>query len=209
MPKANELNEFDGTCCTQTETQYKTTSYLPTGRVGKLASDGASTPSRMSTRNLDLELLRKTLNGAGIFPGLDKRSPRGTSAKHGVAPQDITSRSGLTIGPMLMAVIVACSGGSTLPWTFFISSITGGLKTDRFRRGPRSGRRGWVQRVAGCVPCALRHHELRKGQRGTLAKLSRVPLHSATEPSVRAIFNFCSRVRHLLGVDALEISPRG
>lgn len=80
-----------------------------------LTSEGARTPSRMSALNLDLELLRNTLNGAGIFPGLESLKPRGTSTRQGVAPHAMDSRSGFTIGPMLVAMMVTCSGGSTLP----------------------------------------------------------------------------------------------
>lgn len=80
-------------------------------------SEGAKTPSRMSTLNLDLELRRKTLKGAGIFPGFKSCSSRGTSTKHCVGPHAMDSRSGLTIGPMLVAIIVTCSRGSTLPFT--------------------------------------------------------------------------------------------
>lgn len=64
----------------------------------------------MSTLNLDRELLRKTLNGAGILPGLESWSPRGTSTRHGVGPHAMDSRSGLTTGPMLVAVMVTFVG---------------------------------------------------------------------------------------------------
>lgn len=99
---------------------------MPTGRVEMVVggavclfslplievdtSDGARTPSRISTRYLDLELRRNTLKGAGILPGLESRRLLGASTRHCVGPHAMVSWSGFTIGPMLVAVIATCVG---------------------------------------------------------------------------------------------------
>lgn len=78
-------------------------------------SDGARTPSRTLTLNFELELRRKILKGAGIFPKLESRNSRGASTKHGVDPHAMASRSGFMVGPILVAMSVTLSGGSMLP----------------------------------------------------------------------------------------------
>lgn len=83
----------------------------------------------MSTLNLDLELLRKTLNGAGILPGLESRSSLGTSTRHWVGPHAMASRSGLTIGPILVAVMATYRSFWSKDWDkgYFVLLVNGAV----------------------------------------------------------------------------------
>lgn len=88
---------------------------LSSGKDPALTSEGVNTPLRTSALNLDLEFFRNSLKGAGILPGLDNLSVRGTSTRQDTGPHAIDCTSAFTVGPMLEAMTWACNGGATLP----------------------------------------------------------------------------------------------